>query len=153
MLTISSIKKRIVASTGHLTNGAPTGVLKLKRFSPLTSTIFEKFAITGGGTVKKVVGLCVVTSSVVVGLGVLVVVRGLFVVSVSTADGFLVVVGFCVGLCVVTGTRNVGLLVVVNTGFSAAGVVTMASAGQQTPGTNRSLKHRDSRKLTRFSSS
>lgn len=112
----------------------------------------------GGGTVTKVEvggGRGVVTVTAVVGgLLVLCTGLGLFVVSIRIAEGLFVVVGFCTGLCVVTGTRYVGLAVVVKTGFSTADVDgTIASFGQHTPGTNKSLKHSDSLKLIRFNKS
>lgn len=56
------------------------------------------------------------------------------------------------GFCVDTATRYVGLVVVVTAGVSSIDGTT-ESFGQQTPGTNNSLKHIDSRKLTKLSKS
>lgn len=112
----------------------------------------------GGGTVTKGEvggGRDVVTvTAVVEGLLVLVAGLGLFVVSTRIADGFFVVAGFSTGLCVVTGTKYVGFVVVDTIGFSTKGVDgTIASFGQHTPGTNRSLKQSDSRRLIKFNKS
>lgn len=119
--------------------------------------MLEKLPMVGGGTVAKVEvggGRGVVTETMVVGGLVLGTGLGLFVVSIWIAEGFFVVGGFGTGLCVVTGTRYVGLAVVITIGFSTADVDgTIASFGQHTPGTNKSLKHSDSLKLIKFNKS
>lgn len=120
--------------------------------------MLEKLPMMGGGTVMKVevgAGRGVVTVTAVVGgLLVLATGLGLFVVRIRIADGFFVVVGFGTGLCVVTGTRYVGLAVVATIGFSTSDVDgTIASFGQHTPGTNKSLKQSDSLKLIKFNKS
>lgn len=111
--------------------------------------------MTGGGTVANVVDGArgVVTGGTLV-VGLLEVAgRGRFVVNTRIAEGVFAVVGLGCGFGVVTGTKYVGLLVVVNTGFSFAGVdETIAFLGQQTPGTKRSLKQSDSRRLIKLRS-